>query len=106
MYVKNVIKKYKEAFIKEDIVLLSEASSNIKSLIKEYNSKSKERYIKKYIEKNIEDIKGYFQCVTTNMCIADNKTESVLASLISDIKVYSGIDVNFWLHRCFFYTCN
>lgn len=86
-YVKEVIKKYKEADIKSDIVLLSEASSNIKSLIKEYNSKSKEHYIKEYVNNNIEQIKGYFQCVSNNICIADNQTESVLSALNDNIKI-------------------
>lgn len=87
LYVKDVIKKYKDAYIKNDIVLLSEASSNIKALIKQYNSKAKEQYIKEYVDVNLEQIKGYFQCVTRNICIADNQTEYVLSMLNDNVKI-------------------
>lgn len=90
-YIKSLIIKYKNAYLRDDIIALSEASSNIKSLVKEYNGKAKEYYIKTYIEANIDDIKKYFTCTQKNSRIADNETEEILDMLIGNSKIRNGI---------------
>lgn len=57
----GILQKYKTAYDCGNQVLLSSASSNIKSLIKSFNAKSKENYINKYIDYHIEEIRPNFK---------------------------------------------
>lgn len=60
-YTDSLIYEFKNALIREDPVMMSKISGMLKELIKEFNSKSKEKFIKDYIEENVKSIKDKFK---------------------------------------------
>jgi hypothetical protein len=86
-WITNIISDYKSAQLSRDVIKISEASSNLKYLVKEYNGKAKESFIKERIDTNIETIKGYFNCVERENSINENQVEIVLEMLIANTKI-------------------
>lgn len=59
-FLESVLSKYKNAYQSKDRIALSTASSNMKSLIKSFNAKAKEKYIQTYVTEHISEIKSRF----------------------------------------------
>lgn len=56
----DLLNKYKNSYEVHDMVLLSEVSASIKTLIQSFNSKSKEKFVASYLESRVNEIRPYF----------------------------------------------
>lgn len=71
----SLFKSYQDSFNNRDILRQSSATSNIKNLIKEFNSKSREKFVIDYINNNINQIKDNFKCGINKNNYSTNKID-------------------------------
>ncbi len=86
-YIENLITKYKTAMLNQDFVLVSDLSANIKGLVKEFNAKAKEKYVKNYIEDNICSIKDKFNCIVKNNSYSEEFLEQTYQIILKSTSI-------------------
>lgn len=83
-YIESLIKEFKNALLREDPIGISNASGMLKGLIKEFNSKSKEKFIKDYVEQNVNYIKDKFKLKVKNRDYTTESLEQVYKIIINN----------------------
>lgn len=83
-YIVYIFQSYSEACRLGDMNRLSSCTGDIKGLIKEFNAKVKEKFIRDYINQRVLDIKPFFKLVTKSTVVGDSQKDKIINFMLKN----------------------